>query len=101
MMCAARLVSSPRVRDEPASPDALPPSVGALPLPPAIADALADPIVRALMAADGVDEDALTRMLRELAARLAARFRPIGGSDYSRRDYLRGANKPCSDTELF
>jgi hypothetical protein len=43
-------------------------------LPPAVAAALADPIVRALMAADGVDEDALKRLLHELVARLAIRF---------------------------
>ncbi|HEY3919831.1 MAG TPA: hypothetical protein VGL83_18720 [Stellaceae bacterium] len=76
---------SPCTPDEPASPDALPPSVGAQPLPLAIAEALADPIVRALMAADGVDEDALKRLIRELIARLAPRFQPIGGPDYSAR----------------
>jgi hypothetical protein len=74
MMDEARHASRPCTHDEPKSPDALPPSVGAQPLPPAIVAALADPIVRALMAADGVDEDALKRLLRELVARLAPRF---------------------------
>jgi hypothetical protein len=56
---------------EPAAPTLSPQASGLQPLPPAIAQALADPIVRALMAADRVDADALTRLLRELVARLA------------------------------
>jgi hypothetical protein len=95
MMCKARHASPARPHDEPESPDAFPPSVGAQPLPPAIAEALADPIVRALMAADGVDEDALKRLLHELVVRLAPRFQPITGPDYSR-----GANEPYGDSEL-
>src|SRR5579863_6109594 len=55
--------------DEPAAPTLSPAASGLQPLPPAIAEALADPIVRALMAADGVDEVALKRLLRELVAR--------------------------------
>jgi hypothetical protein len=44
------------------------------PLPRAVAEALADPIVRSLMAADGIDEAALRRLLG--ADGRAARLRP-------------------------
>jgi hypothetical protein len=55
-----------------AAPTLSPQASGLQPLPPAIADALADPIVRALMAADRVDEGALKRLLGELVVRLAS-----------------------------
>lgn len=37
---------------------------------PRLGDALADPIIRAVMAADGVDPDALASSLRETALRV-------------------------------
>jgi hypothetical protein len=46
------------------------------PLPRAVSEALADPIVRALMAADRVDEEALEQLLRRAAARLAVGVAP-------------------------
>src|ERR1700761_7150274 len=69
--------------DGPSSPAAPPPSVGAAPakgadgvaaqpLPPAVAEALADPIVRALMEADHVDEAALRELIGRIVASLAA-----------------------------
>jgi hypothetical protein len=79
----------------PAAPTPSPQASGLQPLPPAIAEALADPIVRALMAADGVDEEALKQSLCELVARLARRSQPIGGPDYPR-----GAHEPYGDAEL-
>ncbi|HEX4192237.1 MAG TPA: hypothetical protein VHY80_04025 [Stellaceae bacterium] len=42
------------------------------PLPRAVAEALADPIVRSLMAADGIDEAALRLLLGLVVARLAS-----------------------------
>jgi hypothetical protein len=36
-------------------------------------EVIADPIVRSLMAADGVDEDCLKALLRSVASKLAAR----------------------------
>jgi hypothetical protein len=44
------------------------------PLPRAVAEALADPIVRSLMAADGIDEAALRLLLGRMVVRLAARL---------------------------
>jgi hypothetical protein len=38
-----------------------------------LSEALADPIVQALMAADGTDRDGVEAMMRGLAARLASR----------------------------
>ena len=60
-------------RLKPAGPK---PSRAAAPLPQAVAEALADPIVRALMAADRVDEAALEQLLRRAAARLAVGVAP-------------------------
>lgn len=37
---------------------------------PSLGDALADPIIRAVMAADGVDPEALASSLRETALRV-------------------------------
>ena len=42
-------------------------------LPVGLSEALADPIVKALMAADGVDPKGLEELLRRTAARLALR----------------------------
>ena len=44
-------------------------------LSPAVSEALADPIVRALMTADGVDRPTLEHMLRTAAAKLVVRDR--------------------------
>jgi hypothetical protein len=71
-----------RTHDGLSSPGALPLSAGAAPaegadgvaaqpLPPAVAEALADPVVRALVAADHVDEAALWRLIGRIAASLA------------------------------
>jgi hypothetical protein len=53
------------------------------PLPRAVAEALADPIVRCLMAADGVDEGALKRLLGRIVEWLAAGLdtRDVGSTD--------------------
>jgi hypothetical protein len=93
------VVPPDRTHDGPSSPDAPPPSVGAAsakgadgvaaqPLPPTVAEALADPIVRALMAADHVDEAALRGLIGRIAAWLAA------GADCSRQ-----ANSPSIGAE--
>jgi len=41
-------------------------------LPRAVSDALSDPIVQALMAADGVDREGVEELLRRVIARLSA-----------------------------
>ena len=41
---------------------------------PTVAEALADPLIRLIMRADGVDADALGRSLSYTAAKLAARM---------------------------
>ena len=48
-------------------------TVAANGLPVGVSEALADPIVKALMAADGVDRDDVVTLLRQTAARLADR----------------------------
>jgi hypothetical protein len=42
-------------------------------MPRRVSSALADPIVQALMAADGIDKDSVETLLRCVAARLAIR----------------------------
>jgi hypothetical protein len=43
---------------------------------PSLADALSDPVVKAVMAADAVDPAALSALLREAASKLDADSRP-------------------------
>jgi hypothetical protein len=43
--------------------------------PRGVSDALADPIVQALMAADGIDAERVAALMRRMAARLARRDR--------------------------
>jgi hypothetical protein len=45
-----------------------------------LSEALADPLVRAVMAADGVDARKLAAELREMAARLSRFDRPLVAS---------------------
>jgi hypothetical protein len=45
------------------------------PLPRGVSKALADPLVQALMAADGVDRSSLEALMRRMAERLARRER--------------------------
>jgi hypothetical protein len=42
---------------------------------------LADPIVRALMAADGTDRDSVEAMMRDVAARLTTSRKPTASRD--------------------
>jgi hypothetical protein len=44
-------------------------------LPRAVSEALSDPIVQALMAADGIDREGVEELLRRVIARLSARSR--------------------------
>jgi hypothetical protein len=48
-------------------------STGVARMPRRVSSALADPIVQALMAADGVDQGCVEALLRGVAARLAVR----------------------------
>ena len=41
-------------------------------LPPALSEALSDPIVQALMAADGVERESVERLMRRVINRLSA-----------------------------
>jgi hypothetical protein len=66
------------------------------PLPRAVAEALADPIVRSLMAADGIDEAALRRLLGRMVVRLASGL-GIRDEDSSGADYSAQANEPCEN----
>jgi hypothetical protein len=45
------------------------------PLPRGVSKALADPLVQALMAADGVDRSSVEALMRRMAERLARRER--------------------------
>jgi hypothetical protein len=48
---------------------------------PRLRDALADPIIQAMMVADGVDRDALESSLRETASNMAQRSAKRAESD--------------------
>ena len=61
-------------------------------LPRGVSEALADPIVMALMAADRVDPKGFEELLRRVAAQLARRDRPARSAPLTRRD------KPVADT---
>ena len=64
-------------------------------LPAGLSEALADPIVKALMAADGVDPKGLEELLRRTAARLALRDRKDSSS---RAIQSQRAVKPAAST---
>jgi hypothetical protein len=57
-----------------------------------IGEMLSDPIVRALMAADGVDPEELRALLRSVAERLRARTSEVGAQSVHDRFVARNSN---------